>query len=360
MTDTVPRPLALGSSRRRTGSGGRTWLKIAAIAAVAVVLSAAAAEARRGGSFGSRGDRTHSAPPPTQTAPGMAQPIQRTQTPAPAPTTASPAAAPRPAGAPAAQGSRFGALGMGLAAGFLGAGLFGLLSGQGFLAGLGSLMGLIGFLAQIALIAGVIYLVVRLVRGRREQQTGTPAYARGPAGGPMPGPRPMGGPLGAAPMGSAMGAGMGAGMGAAMGAPAAPAAPRDEIGLEGRDFDTFERLLMQIEDAYSREDIGAIRAMTTPEVAGYFEQELRETAARGHVVRISNVKLLQGDLSEAWRERDADYATVAMRFAVTEVTLDRTTGQVVSGRPEGEEATELWTFRRPHGGNWQLSAVQQT
>lgn len=356
MNDSVSRPLALGSSRRRAGSGARTWLKVAAIAAVAVFLSAAVAEARRGGSFGSRGDRTHSAPPPTQTAPGMAQPIQRTQTPAPAPNAASPAAASRPATAPAAQGSRFGALGMGLAAGFLGAGLFGLLSGQGFLAGLGSLMGLIGFLAQIALIAGVIYLVVRLVRGRREQQTGTPAYARGPAGGPMSGPQPPGGSLGAAPMGSAMGAGMVA----AMGTPTAPAAPRDEIGLEGRDFDTFERLLMQIEEAYSREDIGAIRALTTPEVAGYFEQELRETAARGHVVRISNVKLLQGDLSEAWRERDADYATVAMRFAVTEVTLDRTTGRVVSGKPEGEEATELWTFRRPHGGNWQLSAVQQT
>ncbi|WP_439572461.1 TIM44-like domain-containing protein [Phreatobacter sp.] len=350
MNETPSRSFGLRSS------GSRTWLKIAAIAAVAVFLSAAVAEARRGGSFGSRGTRTQSAPPPTQTAPGTAQPIQRTQTPAPGPTAASPAAAARPAAAPAAQGSRFGALGMGLAAGFIGAGLFGLLSGQGFLAGLGSLMGLIGFLAQIALIAGVIYLIVRFVRGRREQPSTANAYARGPAGGPAPGPQPGGGPLGAAAMG---GGAMAAG--APMGAPAAapPSAPSDEVGLDGRDFDNFERLLFNIEEAYSREDIGAIRAMTTPEVAGYFEEELRQTAALGHVTRLSNVKLLQGDLSEAWRENDADYATVAMRFAVTEVVLERATGRVVSGNPQGEEATELWTFRRPHGGMWQLSAVQQ-
>ncbi|MGQ3356312.1 MAG: TIM44-like domain-containing protein, partial [Phreatobacter sp.] len=240
-------------------------------------------------------------------------------------------------------------LGMGLAAGFLGAGLFGLLSGQGFLGGLGSLMGMLGFLAQFALIAGVIYLVVRLVRGRRETAAGPqPAMARqgsGPDG--APGNGPMGLPQNRVIPGMAGGS------------VAAPATPSDTIGVTPQDYDAFERLLAHVNEAYSREDLNGLRAMATPEMVGYFADDLKEAASKGQVNRISDVRLLQGDLSEAWREQDADYATVAMRFARTDLVLDRASGRVVSGNPQGEEAVELWTFRRPHGGAWQLSAIQQ-
>jgi predicted lipid-binding transport protein (Tim44 family) len=75
------------------------------------------------------------------------------------------------------------------------------------------------------------------------------------------------------------------------------------------------------------------------------------------------VKLLQGDVSEAWREDGSDYATVAMRFALVDATVDRASGRVVSGdRDRPTEATELWTFRRDDrtpGDGWQLSAIQQ-
>jgi predicted lipid-binding transport protein (Tim44 family) len=99
--------------------------------------------------------------------------------------------------------------------------------------------------------------------------------------------------------------------------------------------------------------------MATPEMAGYFAEDIAENGRRGLVNRISNVKLLQGDLSEAWREQDADYATVAMRFSRTDVMVERSSGRVVEGNQQGGEAVELWTFRRPHGGVWQLSAIQQ-
>jgi predicted lipid-binding transport protein (Tim44 family) len=318
-----------------------------AIAGVAVMLGAVAAEAApRGG--GSRGGRSYAPPPTTNTAPTTAAPLQRTTAPTPAPGMQQPGMAARPgAPAPAAQGSRFGGLGMGLAAGFLGAGLFGLLSGQGFLGGgLGSLMGMLGFLAQLALIAGVIYLVVRLVRGRRESAAGPqPAMARQGAG-PDGAPGPMGMPQNRVIPGMAGGS------------VAAPAAPSDTIGVTPQDYDTFERLLAHVNEAYSREDLNGLRAMATPEMVGYFAEDLKEAAAKGQVNRISDVRLLQGDLSEAWREQDADYATVAMRFSRTDLVLDRASGRVVSGNPQGEEAVELWTFRRPHGGLWQLSAIQ--
>ena len=64
-------------------------------ALIALVLVATEVDARsgRGGSFGSRGTRTYSAPPPTQTAPNTAAPINRSIT---QPQTPSVAGAPPP------------------------------------------------------------------------------------------------------------------------------------------------------------------------------------------------------------------------------------------------------------------------
>ena len=38
--------------------------------------------------------------------------------------------------------------------------------------------------------------------------------------------------------------------------------------------------------------------------------------------------------------------------------VDRATGRVIEGGPD--EAVEIWTFMRARGGNWIVSAVQQT
>jgi predicted lipid-binding transport protein (Tim44 family) len=86
--------------------------------------------------------------------------------------------------------------------------------------------------------------------------------------------------------------------------------------------------------------------------------QLNENAPKGVRGMISDVKLLQGDLSEAWREGASEYATVAMRYAITEQVIERTGDKLISGGTE--EATEVWTFRRDHGGTWKLYGVQQT
>src|SRR5882757_11208198 len=125
--------------------------------AVPVMLAVSAADARvgGGGSSGSRGGRTFSAPPSTSTAPNAAQPFNRTMTQPGSPGMAAGAAG-------AAKGGFFNRPGMGmlggLAAGFLGAGLLGMLFGGGLFSGLGGLSSIIGLILQI----GLIILVVRL------------------------------------------------------------------------------------------------------------------------------------------------------------------------------------------------------
>ncbi len=92
-------------------------------------------------------------------------------------------------------------------------------------------------------------------------------------------------------------------------------------------------------------------------MVSYFAEELAANASNGVVNKISDVKLLQGDLSEAWREGSTDYATVAMRYSLVDQTVERDGGRVVQGGPD--EAVEIWTFMRARGGNWLLSAIQQ-
>lgn len=309
--------------------------------AALLALAPAVAEARMGGggSFGSRGSRSWSAPPSTRTMPGQASPFERSVT---------PRSIPGMAGPMSRQGAFGGAFGRGmlggLAGGLLGAGLFGLLTGHGLFGGMMGFMSVIGLLLQIA-------LIVFLARLAFNWWTRRNANAMAGAGQrPSPGfTSPF---MARAPFGAA-GFGSGASPQAAMATP---------IKIAPEDFNAFERLLGETQGAYSREDLGALRGMSTPEMASYFDEELEENRRKGVINRVSDVKLLQGDLSEAWREGVDEYATVAMRFALNDVLEDRATGKPAPGSPGPMETTEAWTFRRPAGAGpqeWKLSAIQQ-
>jgi predicted lipid-binding transport protein (Tim44 family) len=49
-----------------------------------------------------------------------------------------------------------------------------------------------------------------------------------------------------------------------------------------------------------------------------------------------------------------------MRFSLVDKTIERASGRVVEGSDRPVEATEVWTFVRPRGASWELSAIQQT
>jgi len=318
----------------RFSSRFSAFFKVAAVALAlalptALIASDADARAGGGGSSGSRGTRTFSAPPSTNTAPSAARPFDRTMT------QNTPSSAPRPGGLFGGLGGR-GLLG-GLAAGFLGAGLFGMLFGGGLFGGLGGFSSIIGLILQIGLIVIVTRLVMNWWRRRNLAYAGPSNFDTNS------GPQPSSG-------GMFGGGGFGLG-GASASTP---------IEITPKDYDAFERLLSDVQGAWSREDANALSRLTTPEMESYFTRDIAANQAKGVVNQVSSVKLLQGDLSEAWREGNIDYATVAMHFRLVDRTIDRQSGHMVEGSDQPIEVTEVWTFQRNPGSDWILSAIQQT
>lgn len=299
-------------SRQRATSWG---LALGLVAAVSFFATAADARVGSGSSFGSRGSRTYSSPPATNTAPSVA-PVEKSFTQPSKPTAAQ---------APMSGASRFGGwrsiLFGGLFAGIL-ASIFGF----------GVLASVLGFLLQAALIVGLVWLVMTYFRNRQRR----PAMA---GSGVQSRPASVDYRVGAVSSGGR---------------------PVLEIGPQ--DYDAFERLLGEIQVAYGRRDEHMLGQRVTPEMLSYFAEQLEADRRKGLRNEVASPKLLQGDLAEAWREGNDEYATVAMRFSLIDVTVDSSSHVVSGSRTMPQEVTEVWTFHRPRGGTsdlWELSAIQQ-
>jgi predicted lipid-binding transport protein (Tim44 family) len=307
----------------------RTSALVAAFAVALLALAPGLADARAGGgaSMGSRGSMTFSAPPSTSTAPYSAAPMQRSMTPF-QPSTPAPGFA-----QPGYAGGRSPFM-SGLLGGLVGAGIGGLLFGHGLFGGISGGFGFIGFLLQIFLLFLLGRWLLRLFTG------GQPVFANGgpggmfsrQAGGGMPGPMAGGGGRGPA---------------------------RQTVAITPADYQAFEALLKGVQAAWSDRNMAALQRIATPEMVSYFADQLAGQASQGLVNTVTDVRLLQGDLAEAWAEGGRQYATVAMKFTMIDITRDGS-GRIVDGSAsEHVTVTEIWTFLRAAGGNWVLSAIQQ-
>ena len=300
-----------------------------------LALAPAIAEARAGSSYGGRSSSMGSRGLRTYENNG-GQPLSRSVTPLPQTAPRQPGFAPTTP-APAYGGGSFfqrHPFLTGLAGGFIGSWLFGH---SGYAAGGegGSGGSMLGMLLQLLIIGLLIYFAVRLFRGR--------SFANGwRGGGPGWPPRSAG----------------------AAAAPAARNRGRD-INVTDADLETFQRIHAAVQEAWSAGDLARLRRLMTPEMLGYFSEELTRSTSQGVRNIVSNVQLLKGDLTESWEEGDLQYATAYLRWRAIDyvVRLGRSPGDpdyIVSGDPRTPtESEELWTFVRRRGGEWLLSAIQQ-
>ena len=188
----------------------------------------------------------------------------------------------------------------GLFGGFLGSALFHSMGGFGHA---------LGGLLTLAIIGFLIFLVIRVFSGR--------------------------GFFGA-----------GGGMPRSIGAAAAPASHYrgHDIGVADSDLSAFQQIHAEVQEAWSRGDLGQLRSLMTPEMLSYFSEELTRNASQGVQNVVSDVRLLKGEISESWEEGDLQYATAYLLWSAIDLVLR------LGGAPGQPDHSPPFRLHRRGGG----------
>lgn len=146
---------------------------------------------------------------------------------------------------------------------------------------------------------------------------------------------------------------------------AADQADQVDVDVTRVDKAAFQQSLIDIQTAWGRQDLAALRRLVTPEMLDYFSTALAEQASQDIVNHVEDVVLLDAEVRESWTEGTTDYATALLHWRARDYTVSLTkqrgeSGYLIEGSDdEPSETTEVWTFMRHRNGRWLLSAIQQ-
>ncbi|UFS68995.1 Tim44 domain-containing protein [Geomonas sp. RF6] len=296
------------------------------------------AEARAGGgrSMGSRGSRSYSQPRSSYSYPGQSRPYA-------APAT-------RPFQQPQSGGFLRSMAG-GIMGGLLGGMLFSSLGFAGGAGGFGG--GGIGVI-EIILLAGIGYLIFRMVRKKM-----TPATATAYGGTQRRSPEVInyGYPATSHP---------------SYGAGAAETTDNADSGIdqirrmdpgfdESRFNDAAMDIFFKIQGAWMRRDLSTVSGLLTDEMRDVLETDVKRLLQERRVNRLEQIAVRKVEIVEAWQEMGQDYLTTLFQANLLDYTTDESTGAIVSGSAtEPVRFEEYWTFVRPVGNNpWRLTSIEQ-
>jgi predicted lipid-binding transport protein (Tim44 family) len=289
------------------------------------------AEARAGSgrtSSGSRGSRSYTKP--------AAQPAPQAQR----PTTPPPVQAPPQA----SSGGFFRSMAGGIVGGMLGGMLFRSLgfAGPGGAGGGGG----IGIF-EIILIGGIIYLIYRYIKKRREAAAGDQNNMNSFE------------PVASQPYQQQA---------------VAYDTPQDDVATgishirqmdinfdEQRFNDNVLDSFFKIQSAWMNRDLSTASALLTAPMRQTFQSDIDQLIREKRTNRLENIAVRNVEIVEAWQESGQDFITTLVYANLLDYTTDDATGQVVSGsKTDPVKFEEFWTFTRPVGNNpWQLSAIEQ-
>jgi len=319
----------------------RNFARALALFAAVLVMSATvletSAHARAGGSrsIGSRGTRSYSGPASSYR---QSTPYQQ----------AAPTARPNPMQQPAG-GSFLRSMAGGIAGGLLGGMLFRGMAGAG---GMGYGGGGIG-LFDIVLLAGICYLIYRMVKKRRSE---TPLQSVSTGYGSQGYDSPQQYQGNSIPASYRV-----------------DEPPQADIytGIShlrqmdpGFDEARFKDLVMdnffRIQGGWMNRDLQALSALLTPEMQGVFREDIERLLRDGRVNRLENIAVRSVEFSEVWQEAGQDYVTVLIYANLLDYTTDEQGTVVAGSKTEPVKFEEHWTFTRPVGNNpWRLSGINQ-
>ena len=135
--------------------------------------------------------------------------------------------------------------------------------------------------------------------------------------------------------------------------------------ITSADKAAFQQLLLDVQRAWSKQDLTELRQFVTPEMLNYFSAALADNTSQDIQNHVDDVVLLRAEILEAWTEQATHYVTAGLRWSARDYNLSLTKqrgerGYVVEGSDETPtESGEAWTFMRSQDGKWVLSAIRQ-
>lgn len=310
----------------------RIFTVLAAVLFLSITVLELSAEARAGGSrsSGSRGSRSYSKP-----ASGYSQSNQTRQQ----------AALPPSPFQQQAGGGFMRSMAGGIMGGMLGSMLFSSFAGAG--AGTGGMGGGGIGLFEIALLAGIGYLIYRFIKKKRADSAITshvrPVYQEASA------PLLSSGHQTNQPATDQVDTGL------------AHIRQMDASFDVNRFNDTVMDMFFKVQGGWMNRDLSPMAGLLTDEMKRVFQEDLDRLLREKQINRLENIAVRKVDIAEVWQESGQDFITASIYANLLDYTTDDTTGAVISGsKTEPVKFEEYWTFTRPVGNNqWLLSGIHQ-
>ena len=313
----------------------QSMIIVAIMTLITVATMQSFAEARAGGgrSMGSRGSRSYSQPVAPSTRPSPYQ-----QAPQVAPRPYTPPFQPQPAG-----GGFLRSMAGGMVGGMLGGMLFRSMGfGGGGWGGGGGFGGSgVGFF-EIILLAGIAYLIFRMVRGRRDQAT---VYDSQQYQQPQSYQEPQQSYVSTA---GDLEAGL-------------SHIRQMDPGFSKEMFgDQVMDIFFKVQAAWMNRDLATAGQLVTDEMRRIFQEDMDRLRREQRINRLENIAVRSVEITEAWQEQGQDYITALIYANLLDYTTDESGRLVVGSNTEPVKFEEYWTFTRPVGsGGWRLSGIDQ-
>jgi hypothetical protein len=147
-----------------------------------------------------------------------------------------------------------------------------------------------------------------------------------------------------------------------------PATTRQNLSIDSvttADKAAFQQLLIDVQNAWTNQDLTELRQLVTPEMLDYFNAALADNTSQNIQNHVEDVVLLRAEILEVWTEEARQYVTAGLRWSARDYNLSLTKqrgepGYLVEGSEEiPTESGEAWTFMRIQEGKWRLSAIEQ-
>jgi predicted lipid-binding transport protein (Tim44 family) len=234
----------------------------------------------------------------------------------------------------------------GIAGGLLGGMLFHSIAGAG--GGMGGMGGSGIGLFEIILIAGIGYLIYRIIQSRQDATTSSYESPSGSTGqgynnNPVYQQEPP------QPAGDDIAEGL------------SYIRRMDSSFDENRFLENATDIFFKIQGAWMNRDISPIQPLLTDETRRYMQGDIAALLREGKTNHLENIAVRKVEIAEAWQEEGNDFITILFTANLLDYTTDDSTGAVVSGnKTDPVKFEEHWTLTRKPGNNpWMLSAINQ-